>query len=377
MKNRKSKKLPKKRKNQQHNSKILPIINIIAILIILAIVTIGYFYNDNEVDSTNDNKTILEKNTDTQSKIATIPNKKATYKEQINSLEIQFAKQNNIKIEPIQKINKPYTKFTYEEPTQKDMNNIEHIVNKIDIPEINKIEYIKKERVEQEIFEKQKNIDKFLTNKPKLIIIIDDVTARWQINEIKNIGYKINMAFLPPTKNHKNSAKIIKDLKQYMIHLPLQASDFKYEEENTLHITDSLIRIDARVEALKKLYPKAKYINNHTGSKFTSNPQAMDKLLKVIKKYNFNFIDSRTTAKSVAKLSARKYGVKMYSRNIFLDNKKDKEYIKKQLRRATRIAKKSGYAIAIGHPYRITFETLKESKDILEDFELIYVEQLK
>ncbi len=215
-----------------------------------------------------------------------------------------------------------------------------------------------------------------ITNKPKLAIIIDDMTTQGQINSVLSLGYTVNMAFLPPTKGHRKSAKITKNLDKYMIHLPLQASSSKYEEENTLYITDSLSKIEKRIKNLKSLYPNTNFLNNHTGSKFTSNQVAMDKLFEVLKKYKYTFIDSRTTAKSVAAISAKKYGVKMFSRSIFLDNNKNKEYIKNQLKKAIRIAKKDGMAIAIGHPYGITFKTLKDSKHLLKDLELVYVQNL-
>ena len=47
-----------------------------------------------------------------------------------------------------------------------------------------------------------------------------------------------------------------------------------------------------------------------------------------------------------------------------------------QLKKAIKAAKKNGMAIAIGHPYGITFKTLKESKHLLKDLELVYVHQL-
>jgi polysaccharide deacetylase 2 family uncharacterized protein YibQ len=184
------------------------------------------------------------------------------------------------------------------------------------------------------------------------------------------------MSFLPPTPTHTKSAEVAKNIKQYMIHLPLQASNTRYEEVKTLHTTDSLIAIDARIKKLKELYPKAKYINNHTGSKFTANQKAMNKLFKVLKKYNYTFVDSRTTASSVAKLSAKKYGLDMLSRNVFLDNKKNKKYIINQLKKAIKSAKKYGLAIAIGHPYNITFSTLKETQYLLKDIELVYINKL-
>jgi len=59
------------------------------------------------------------------------------------------------------------------------------------------------------------------------------------------MGYKINMAFLPPTKTHPDSAKIAQSLSFHMIHFPMQASSaFKGEEINTLTINDSYETIE-------------------------------------------------------------------------------------------------------------------------------------
>ncbi|MBL6970446.1 MAG: divergent polysaccharide deacetylase family protein [Campylobacterales bacterium] len=212
--------------------------------------------------------------------------------------------------------------------------------------------------------------------KPKLAIIVDDVSFQIHVKRIQDIGYPITMAFLPPTSKHKNSAKIAKNIPFYMIHLPLEARSFKFAEENTLIISDSYQTIEQRVQELHFLYPKATFTNNHTGSKFTANKEAMDKLMKALKKYNFTFVDSRTTAKSVAKQTASKYSVPFLSRNIFLDNKKEKAYIQQQLKKAIKVAKEDGSAIAICHPHKLTLQTLKDSKHLLKDVELVLVNQL-
>ena len=297
-----------------------------------------------------------------------------TFEEKTKKLEIEYAKYNEVdfkEIDPIQPLAQPKQTFHYEEPNLEEIDKlIEKHTKKSPQKKVEKI-------VKKEIIQKKPKPKKvILKNTPRLVIIIDDVTTSRQVKKIKNIGYSVNMAFLPPTSGHKNSAKIAKKELRYMIHLPLQASSYMYEEENTLHINDSLNTIDKRIKYLHKLYPKATILNNHTGSKFTSNKKAMDKLFRVLKKYNFIFIDSRTTAKTVAKNMAKKYGIKMYSRDIFLDNKKDKKYIQKQLKKAIKKAKKYGIAIAIGHPYNITLKTLKESKHLLKGLNIIYVDEL-
>jgi polysaccharide deacetylase 2 family uncharacterized protein YibQ len=224
----------------------------------------------------------------------------------------------------------------------------------------------------------EKKRSKVTTSKqlPKVAIIIDDVISSTQVKRVKAIPYPVTMSFLPPTSRHKNSAKISQEIPFYMIHLPLEARSRKYEESNTLYIEDSINTIDKRIQQLKKLYPKAKYINNHTGSKFTKNGQAMDKLMKVLKKYGYIFIDSKTAPYTKTKKYATKYKVKFFNRDIFLDNKKDKKHIQNQLRKAINIAKRRGFSVAIGHPHKITLKTLAQSKHLLDGVEAVFINKL-
>lgn len=265
------------------------------------------------------------------------------------------------------------SKETLYEENNKDLKeNIDHEEEK-------KAEEKKLKKINK-ISSKKTKYDKYKYNKkdkPKLAIIIDDVSTKKQKKKILNIGYKVTMSFLPPTKRHKNSAKIALDLPFYMIHFPMQASkSFKGAEDFTLNIDDSYEIIEKRVQQLRNWYPKAKFTNNHTGSVFTKTPHAVDKLFRALKKYNFIFVDSRTTAKSVVKEYSKKYDMPYIVRNTFIDNKRDFKYIQKQLKKAIKIAKKSGYAIAIGHPHNITIEVLRKSKHLLKGIELIYVNEL-
>jgi polysaccharide deacetylase 2 family uncharacterized protein YibQ len=212
--------------------------------------------------------------------------------------------------------------------------------------------------------------------KAKIAIIIDDVTMQSQVDSIKNIDYIVNMAFLPPTKAHPSSAKIAQGLPFYLIHFPMEASSFKFEEENTLHVGDSYEKIDETVKRLKVWYPNATYTNNHTGSTFTSHKDSMDKLMRALKKYNFTFLDSRTTAKSVAKEYALKHEVPFLGRNIFLDNTIEYKAILAQLKKAIDIANKTGYSIAIGHPHDATIRVLRDAKELLKDLDVVYVNEM-
>ncbi|RXI27480.1 hypothetical protein CRU89_05465 [Aliarcobacter trophiarum] len=249
--------------------------------------------------------------------------------------------------------------------------------------------------IEEEIIEDKKEIKKAKTSekhpivtkkdsykydlqaKPKLVIIIDDVVSKSQKDKILNIGYPINISFLPPTNEHKESAQIAQNLPFYMIHFPMQASkNFKNSEVDTLNISHSYEKIEERVKKLRDWYPNATYTNNHTGSVFTENYESMDMLFRALKKYNFIFVDSKTTPNSVAKELSVKYQMPYIVRDTFLDNDRNFTAIQNQLKDAIKVAKKDGYAVAIGHPYDITIKVLKESKHLLNDVEPIFLNKL-
>ncbi len=63
-------------------------------------------------------------------------------------------------------------------------------------------------------------------------------------------------------------------------------------------------------------------------------------------------------------------------RNTFIDNDRDFKSIQNQLKKAIDIAKKQGYAIAIGHPHTVTLEVLKDSKSLFKEVEPIFINQL-
>ena len=215
------------------------------------------------------------------------------------------------------------------------------------------------------------------TNKPKLVIIMDDMSFSSQVKHLKSLNIKITPSFFPPTKVHPFTPEYAKQFKHFMIHFPMEATSRTFKEEaNTLHTNSSIGFIEARVKFIKKEFPNIEFVNNHTGSKFTANYSSMDRLYKVLNKYNLIFVDSRTISTSKASLLAKKYNKILMSRDVFLDNKPDINYIQNQLKQAIKIAKRRGYAIAICHPHPKTFEALKDSKNILKNIEVIYIDEL-
>lgn len=107
--------------------------------------------------------------------------------------------------------------------------------------------------------------------------------------------------------------------------------------------------------------PEADGVNNHQGSQATSNATLMDELMPVLKDAGVFYIDSRTTAATVAYDTAKCDGVKTGFRNVpFLDDVQKVAAVKRQLLIAIHGAKEKGEAIAIGHPHPATLQALRQ-----------------
>jgi len=71
------------------------------------------------------------------------------------------------------------------------------------------------------------------------------------------------------------------------------------------------------------------------------------------------FLDSRTVAHSAGPVVAARYGVPHAGRDVFLDDEMSSPAIEARLAELERVARRTGSAIAIGHPHDATLDALK------------------
>jgi len=160
---------------------------------------------------------------------------------------------------------------------------------------------------------------------------------RKQVQEAKNKGFEVMLHV--PMMPHGNA-----DL------APVTLSPQMNENEIKSKFADMLDRYKGM---------GLKGINNHMGSLFTEDEKSMGYIMQILKERKMFFLDSKTTAESVGKKVASEYGVPYVSRDVFLDNENDYDYIMGQLGKAEKIAHMRGYAVAIGHPKTQTFLALR------------------
>ena len=112
--------------------------------------------------------------------------------------------------------------------------------------------------------------------------------------------------------------------------------------------------------------PQATGFNNHMGSLLTESPTMMSWVMQAAMLRGQYFVDSRTSAMSVAMQEAERRGINTISRDVFLDYEDNAATVEKQIKLLVKKAKQRGYALGIGHPYPDTLATLEKWLPIIE-----------
>ena len=212
-------------------------------------------------------------------------------------------------------------------------------------------------------------------SRAKLAIIIDDVGTDEQAQKIAALPVRVTPSIFPPEYQRKDTSSLARGFEHYAIHLPMEASSAK-NNSATLRASDNYEKMRGVIAKLRADFPNAKFINNHTGSKFTADERAMQNLLRAMNEHGFLFIDSRTSPATKAKAAMNGLGMRYVHRDVFLDNQNSVAAVRKKLREAVTLAKKQGYAIAIGHPKSSTLRALANSADILGEVDLVYLDEI-
>lgn len=214
--------------------------------------------------------------------------------------------------------------------------------------------------------------------KPKMAIIMDDMAYPSQLESLHHLRLKITPSFFPYNSDNKLTPKMATQEPFYMVHLPLEALYFYQSPHRWIKVGEDKSEIRQYIQQIKHDFPHLKFINNHTGSKFTASYQDMKNLIEILREYDIDFVDSRTTTQTKAGEIYAQMQRPLLSRGVFLDNKNNVEDILNQIRKAINKAKKDGYVIVICHPHKNTFEALKiAKKSLLSQVDLVYIKDIQ
>jgi hypothetical protein len=206
---------------------------------------------------------------------------------------------------------------------------------------------------------------------PKISIIIDDLgydssLARAFMNLDLPLTFSV-LPFAPYTRLIAQNAR--KEGRETMLHLPLEPIGYP-----AINPGDGVLLVSMDREMILEVLdrnlsqiPFAAGVNNHMGSRFTESEEKMMIVLGELKRRGLYFIDSRTTANSVAYKVAKKMALRTANRDIFLDNALSESALKIQMGRLLSLSRHKGWAIGIGHPHRDTLNLLKRYQATLNN----------
>ncbi|RIZ45973.1 divergent polysaccharide deacetylase family protein [Pseudomonas putida] len=194
-------------------------------------------------------------------------------------------------------------------------------------------------------------------NKAYMSIIIDDLgQSAERDNRTLALPGPVTMAIMPDTPHATDFARQAhKAGKTVILHMPMDPATGPYAWHPEVPLTELARRLDT---ALAKV-PYAAGINNHMGSRMTAQRQPMAWLMGELQQRHLFFVDSRTSAATVAAAEAQAQGLAHVSRDVFLDDVRTTEAITRQLHQGIALASKQGSVVLIGHPYPQTLEVLE------------------
>ena len=187
----------------------------------------------------------------------------------------------------------------------------------------------------------------------KLAVIIDDCGYDIDlVRRLVKLNAPFSFAIIPYRDYSSDVLHVINGGGQVaMLHLPMEPMDPSAMSEGKHTVLTSMD--DKSIRALTRdmvsSLPGISGVNNHQGSKATSDERAMTAVLKELKSQGLFFVDSNTYSKSLGDKLAAQMGVPTGRNNIFLDNSTNEDEIIKKIWQAAAIADKYGSAIAICH----------------------------
>jgi len=186
-----------------------------------------------------------------------------------------------------------------------------------------------------------------------LSLILDDVG--YSIVELKRIlalSVPVAISVLPDSPYARKSAELAHQAGQIvMLHLPMQPIDpslvmssaFLIEGMSKTALHDTFLQDLDQV-------PYVEGVNNHMGSRLTQLEKPMRQVMKICQQKGLFFVDSRTTADSVAAQVAQRTGIQWATRQFFLDHVMTDDYMQQTWNRARACVKKGHRCIIIAHP---------------------------
>ncbi|MFH1414559.1 MAG: divergent polysaccharide deacetylase family protein [Elusimicrobiota bacterium] len=219
-------------------------------------------------------------------------------------------------------------------------------------------------------------------DKNRVAIVVDDLGYTKNIQAFIELDIPVTYAILPGLKY---SNFLAKELKRsglpFILHMPMEPEGYPGIDPGEIALLTDMDeeKIEKTLDRALESVEGAPGLNNHMGSRFTSNPEKMRILLEILKRKGLFFVDSATSNNTTGFKTASELGVRTAKNSFYIDNKDDYDYIMSRLEKLKRTASSNMKTVAICHITRKN--TVKALAYFLEelkkaDIEFVTVEEL-
>jgi polysaccharide deacetylase 2 family uncharacterized protein YibQ len=197
----------------------------------------------------------------------------------------------------------------------------------------------------------------------QIAVVIDDLGYQTGVSlGMARLPLDVTLAVMPGGPSSRQVVDVGRALgKEIILHQPMEPRGYPRTHPGPLALLsgmgeEEIVRI---LRANLARFPEVVGVNNHMGSRLTTDAEAMGSVMKVLAGQGLFFLDSQTTPETVAWREAGNAGIPYARRHVFLDNDPQRDVILGQLRTLERVARKRGGAVGIGHPYSETLDALQ------------------
>jgi polysaccharide deacetylase 2 family uncharacterized protein YibQ len=226
----------------------------------------------------------------------------------------------------------------------------------------------------------QRIIQIHLREVPRLLraaIVIDDMGRDLAAaHKLLELDYPLTFSVLPYLRYTRTTAQEAhRSGHEVMLHLPMEPEPGAQMSPGEGVVLVGMNAAEVQRVVLNDLasVPFVAGVNNHMGSRATQDATLMAEVMKTLADQRLYFIDSRTSADSVALAAAERQRLPAFYRAVFLDDTETVPYTLEQLQKFRRKVEQEGVALAIGHPHATTIVALAKFLPELEraDIELV------
>jgi polysaccharide deacetylase 2 family uncharacterized protein YibQ len=198
--------------------------------------------------------------------------------------------------------------------------------------------------------------------RPMVALVIDDMGVDHRRSErATHLPNPVTMSYLPYAGDVARQVEAARAIgHEIIVHVPMEPENAHFDPgPHALRVSETSAEILRNLNWDLAQFGGYAGVNNHMGSKFTRNAEGMRTVLTALKARGLFFLDSRTIGGTVGPEIARSLSLPHLERDVFLDDVDSREEVAARLVDVERVARRDGYAIAIGHPRDATLDVLE------------------